>query len=162
MMESDFTIRKGQLTDLIGLQRLFVDTIHEVCRDDYTTEQMEAWTYDVKNQRNQKRWEYALVHQYFLVAHHEDQILGFASLEHDSYVDFLYVHKDFQGQGVASALYSALEKEAVRLHQTMLTSDVSKTARPFFERTGFEVTKEQMVLRRGVELTNYKMKKALT
>ena len=42
-----------------------------------------------------------------------------------------------------------------------MTSDVSKTARQFFEKVGFEVIEEQSVVRKNVELTNYKMKKKL-
>ncbi len=36
-------------------------------------------------------------------------------------------------------------------------AEVSITARPFFEKQGFIVTKEQTVLLEGVSLTNYKM-----
>jgi putative acetyltransferase len=34
-------------------------------------------------------------------------------------------------------------------------------ARPFFERQGWSVLAEQTVTKRGVELTNYRMRKAL-
>ena len=38
-----------------------------------------------------------------------------------------------------------------------LYSNVSITARPFYERFGFKVAKEQHLELRGVKLTNYKM-----
>jgi len=44
---------------------------------------------------------------------------------------------------------------------TKLTADVSKAARPFFERNGFELVREQSVVRRGVALMNYVMRKPL-
>ena len=52
-------------------------------------------------------------------------------------------------------------EELTPAQQTVLTSDVSKTARPFFEKVGFEVIKKQTVVRQGVELTNFKMKKKI-
>lgn len=40
-------------------------------------------------------------------------------------------------------------------------SEVSITAKPFFEKQRFIVLSEQTILRKGVELTNYKMEKRL-
>ncbi|MGE3867731.1 MAG: GNAT family N-acetyltransferase, partial [Hyphomonadaceae bacterium] len=40
--------------------------------------------------------------------------------------------------------------------------DASKTARPFFERQGWSVDEEQVVVRRDIPLANFKMSKPLT
>ena len=37
--------------------------------------------------------------------------------------------------------------------------DVSITAKPFFEKMGFSVLREQIIIRKGVELKNYPMEK---
>ena len=102
-----------------------------------------------------------LLNQFVLVIQLERKILGFGALDNGKYISFLYVHRDYQHQGFAYQLYTNIEKEAIRQGQTELTSDVSKTARPFFEKVGFKVIKEQSVVRKNVELTNYKMKKKL-
>lgn len=73
----------------------------------------------------------------------------------------MYIHKDHQGQGIAHKLYSKIEMEAKLQGQPKLTSDVSKTARGFFESVGFKVITEQTVIRQGVELTNFQMLKDL-
>ena len=57
-----------------------------------------------------------------------------------------------QGRGVASALCDALP--AARI------THASITARPFFERRGWHVVKEQQVERRGVLLTNFVMERS--
>lgn len=44
---------------------------------------------------------------------------------------------------------------------TRLFSHVSKTAKPFFERFGFDVIKEQQVNVRGEVLTNYLMERVM-
>ena len=38
-------------------------------------------------------------------------------------------------------------------------SEVSITARPFFEKQGFAVLAEQKIVRNGIELTNFKMER---
>ncbi|NBP71432.1 MAG: GNAT family N-acetyltransferase, partial [Cytophagia bacterium] len=91
-----------------------------------------------------------------------ESILGFGSLKDFNHVDMLYVHHNHLGEGIAHTLYLAIENEAKQQHQTILTSDVSKTALPFFEKMGFSIITPQTVVRQGVELINYKMKKVLS
>jgi len=147
-------IRIGRLSDLTELQQLFVDTITTVCRPDYTDQQIKVWTAGIANQQ---RWADMISQQFFVVAEKQGSLLGFASLADGEYIDMLYVHKDFQGQGIANALFQELEAEAQRQGKTRLHADVSITARPFFEKKGFEVVAEQTVIRQGVELLNFKM-----
>ena len=90
-----------------------------------------------------------------------DKIIGFCTLENGNYVDFLYIHKDYQRLGIASKLYLDIEREARRRGLNELKSEVSKTARPFFERVGFKLIEQQTIISQGVELTNFKMTKGL-
>ena len=72
------------------------------------------------------------------------------------YLDRLYVHKDYQHRGVATAICDALEQNN---KATELTTHASITARPFFEKRGYTVVREQQVERRGELLTNFVMRK---
>ncbi|MNE47535.1 putative acyltransferase [compost metagenome] len=56
---------------------------------------------------------------------------------------------------------AALELEAQKQHSKMITSDISITAKPFFEKKGFVAKAEQKNVRLNVELINYKMEKQL-
>lgn len=152
-------IRKGQIEDLTELQQLFVDTIKNICKTDYNSEQINVWASSIENSQ---RWQDIVTKQFLIVAQDNGKIIGFCSLDNGNYIDLLYVHKDYQRQGIAHKLYADIEKEATRQDQTKLTSDVSKTARPFFESIGFKVVSEQTVMRQSVELTNFKMTKKLT
>ena len=102
-----------------------------------------------------------MINQLVLVAQIKNKIIGFTSLGNGNYIDLLYVHNDYQGQGVAHKLYTSIENVAMQQGQSELKSDVSKTAKSFFEKVGFEVINEQIVIRKGVELTNFKMTKTL-
>ena len=154
----DITIRRGHLEDLAELQRLFVDTVHTVCAMNYNEEQIQAWTSSVEKI---ERWNDIVTKQFLLVAQDGEKIVGFCSLEKDNDVDLLYVHKDYQGQGIATQLYGCIEQEAIRREQTQLVADVSITAKPFFEKMGFKLVEKQAVKSQGVDLVNYKMTKEL-
>jgi putative acetyltransferase len=151
---SRITIRKGQLADLTEQQKLFVNAIETVCSADYYTSQLKTWASGIEDV---KRWKEMLLNQFVLVAQREDEIVDFATLENRNYIDFFYVHKNYQRQGIGRKLYTEIEKEAGRQGQTELAADVSKTARPFFENMHFSVIKEQKIIRQGVELINFKM-----
>lgn len=156
--QDNITIRRGQLNDLSEIQNIFVESIKSVCIADYNEEQIKVWTSSVYNKQ---RWNDIMSNQIVFIAQIDKKIVGFSSLGNMNYIDLLYVHKDYQGQGVALKLYKAIEEQATQLKQKELNSDVSKTAKPFFEKTGFVVIKEQTVLRQNIELTNFKMTKKL-
>ncbi len=150
--------RSGRLNDLQEMQQLFVGTIESVCSSDYNHEQIRAWTSGIENEQ---RWREVLMHQFVLVALIRECIVGFGSLAKGGCIDMLYVHKNFQGKGIATAILKLLEDEALRLHYVKLFSDVSITAKGFFEKAGFKVVNEQLNLRQGIGLMNFKMVKDL-
>lgn len=158
MKSSAFILRKGQPQELAAIQQLFLDTVTMICSNDYNQEQIEAWVSTVEDHI---RWLDVVKKQYLLVVEQNEKIVGFGSLKKGSHIDLIYVHKDFQGQGIAKMLFSGLEQEAKRKGQTNITSDVSISARPFFEKIGFIVIKKQTVFRNDVKFKNYKMEKKL-
>jgi putative acetyltransferase len=147
--------KTGDLEQILGV---FVDTINTVCAKDYSPIQRAAWT---AGAQNTDRWKKKLETQHFLIARLGKTIVGFASLE-KNHIDFLYVHRNFQGIGIATKLLMALEDEARQNKMQQLTSDVSISAQLFFEKMGFTVIVKQNNPIRGVNLTNYRMQKMLT
>lgn len=93
---------------------------------------------------------------YTIVCIKDDIIVGFGDIDKTGYLDRLYVHKDYQRQGVASAICDELE-QAVNVD--IIVAHASITAKPFFEQRGYKVIKEQQVIRKGIALTNYVMEK---
>ena len=68
------TIRKGNIDDLAELQQLFVDTVSNVCKVDYNSDQISVWTSSIENE---KRWRDILTNQFVLVAQDRKKIVGF-------------------------------------------------------------------------------------
>jgi len=158
MQPSNLSIKHAQLSDLPEIQKMFVDTISHICKADYSFEQIQVWTSSIENT---ERWTQKLITKYFLIALLDNNIVGFASLENADYLDFLYVHKDYQRQGIADLLYVEIEKEAIQRKASFLNSDVSETAKGFFEKKGFTINRPQTLTIKGVEIGNYKMTKSL-
>lgn len=158
MKHLNLLIRPAKSNDLIAMQKMFVDTISTICKDDYTPNQIKAWTSSIEDT---ERWTDKLHSQYFLIAEVDNKIVGYASLDANDCLDFLYVHKDFQRQGIAKQLYAEIEKEAIKRKAFLLTSEVSRTATPFFEKMGFKIVFEQTNLIKNEVLVNYKMSKQL-
>ncbi len=101
--------------------------------------------------------EIILVNQYFLIAEIDEKMIGFGSLENGNHIDFLYIYKDFIRKGIANLIFDKLKAESLKLGFDKQTSDVSKTARPFFETKGFKVIRENKNKINGVEIINYHM-----
>ena len=152
-------IRRAMLDDIPALKTLYNDTITTVCAADYNAEQIQAWASTAERTDSlAKRIE----SQYFIVAESEQgEIVGFASFEGPDYLDMMYVHKDFQFQGVGNSLLTAIREKATELGATRIVSDVSITAKPFFEKHAFRLVKKQTVRIGNVDLTNYKMENPL-
>lgn len=164
--KTPFTLRRFREDDLEEAYRLFRGTVHTVCRMEYSREQAEAWAPPVE-MWDREAWRDSLLRHYTLVAEDGDgRLAGFADLD-GSYLDRLYVHRDMQGQGVASALLSALEVQAMRDGAAVLSVHVSLSALGFFQGHGYRVKQKQQVecphpvTGRGVMLENYRMEKRL-
>ena len=146
-------LRDYESRDCPALARLFYETVHTVNRRDYTQSQVDAWatgTVDLA------AWDASFTAHHTLVAEEDGVILGFADMASDGYLDRLYVHKDHQGRGIATALCDALEAASAAAR---FITHASLTARLFFEKRGYRVVKAQQVERRGVFLTNFVMEK---
>lgn len=145
-------LRRYKSSDIEQIARLFYDTVHCVNAQDYTDEQLNVWA---TGEVDLDTWDSSLMGDYTLVAVEDDMIVGFGDIDSSGYLDRLYVHKDYQGRGVATAICDRLEAE---VKTGVITVHASITAKSFFERRGYEVVREQDVIRGSVLLKNYIMK----
>lgn len=155
-----FKIREVSNADMGALKELYKNTILIINRKDYTLAEIEDW---VSCGDDIPHWEQLIKEQHYILAENNDKVVvGFGSVNELGYIHTLFVHKDFQRQGIASLLYAHLENFAIEKKAERLTSEVSITAKPFFERQGFQVDEEQKRKANKLCLTNYKMSKYLT
>ena len=156
-------IRAYRREDIKAIAELFYNTVHTINAADYTEEQLDVWA---DGNIDLSAWDRSFQEHRTLVAvmpsdkgDETEQIVGFADMDSTGYLDRLYVHKDFQRHRIASGLCDRLE-QAVDAEN--FTTHASITAKPFFEKRGYKVVREQQVERKGILLTNYVMKKVRT
>ena len=115
------TIRIALNTDIEEIQSLYRNTVLVINRRDYSQAEVEDWASGM------------IKTHYFIVAvNRQSEIVGFSSITPQGYLHSMFIHKDFQGKGVATLLLNEIERYAVAAGITRITSEVSITARPFF------------------------------
>lgn len=145
-------LREYESSDCSAMASLFYDTVHRVNCRDYAPEQLNVWA---TGQVDLDKWNQSFLAHHTLVAIKDGVLVGFGDMDSTGYLDRLYVHADYQRQGIATALCDALEQTV----PGPITTHASITARPFFESRGYRVVKAQQVQRQGIFLTNYVMEK---
>jgi len=125
---------------------------------DYTAEQLAAWAPD---DLDPVAWATRRAAARTEVAVRDGAVVGFTDVDAAGYVDMLFVDPGAARQGVARVLLSWAVATAAAAGAVELTTHASLTARPFFEAHGFVVVAEQHPVRRGVALTNYRMRRPL-
>ena len=158
-MVTNLDIRRLAAQDIPEMRKLFRATVLTVNSKDYTKEEVEDWA---SCGDSVEYWKELLAkNDYVGVLDGKGNIIGFSSMNTDGYLHSMFVHKDWQGKGVATLLLSEVEKMARRYEVHKINVEVSITARPFFEKRGYKVVKEQKARANRLWLTNYVMEKAI-
>lgn len=147
--------RKYRMEDCLPITNLFYETVHTINAKDYTQQQRDVWA---TGKINLNEWNLSFLKNTTWVAVKDSILVGFGDMDTTGYLDRLYVHKNFQRQGIATAICDRLEKECVCVK---IITHASITAKPFFEKRGYKTIKKQGVWRQGIYLENYSMEKEM-
>ena len=142
-------IRKFDIGDEENIWKVFYSSIHQICSQDYSKEQVEAWA---PKHYDSNLWAKKIQSISPFVAIIGNTIVGYADIQPNGKIDHFFVHGDHQSKGIGKVLMTNIFKNATKLDR--LYSEVSHTAEPFFTKYGFNVINQQQVKLRGVTLTN--------
>lgn len=151
-------IRNYMKGDSQETAKLFYNTVHVINKRDYTDAQIKVWA---PENRDLKKWNESFSGRKAIVAVEENHIVGFCDITDSGYLDRLYVHSEFQGKGAGKALCREAEKYAADRGNETVEVYGSITAKPFFESLGYSVIRDNEVIRDGISLKNFYMKKEL-
>lgn len=151
-------LRPYERADSGTLLTLFRETVRVINRRDDTPEQIAAWSSDAIDPAS---WADRFEGRFAYVAEFDAAFVEFADMTSDGYLDRLFVAATRQRQGVATLLLERIIDDARELGIQAIETDASITAKPFFERFGFTVRRQQSVGCRGATFTNYRITRVL-
>jgi GNAT superfamily N-acetyltransferase len=149
-------IRRATPDDALAIATLYHDTVKKINSRDYAPAQIQAWAGATPDE---EKWLERQTSRTTFVEEDDGIIRGFAELEGNGHIGAVYIHADYQREGIASALLDEVEKEAVACGATCHSTDASITAEPFFAKHGFETVAAQDVEYHGQIFRNYRMRK---
>lgn len=149
-------MRKWRPQDLDDTIETFRRSVHELAAGDYTPEELAAWA---PQEADDGAWERRMGDSHGWIFEINGKLGGFISTDAPGHIDMLYVHPDYKRMGVASALLELLVADAGSRGITSLTTEASRTARPFFEQMGFSVLRAERVERDGVAIERFVMER---
>ncbi|AYW48599.1 GNAT family N-acetyltransferase [Tetragenococcus osmophilus] len=146
-------IRHYITSDKDEVIQMVKQTIYSVNKKDYNYKQILAWT-----AINESSWDHSVAnHQAIVMIDNSNKIIGFADMDDNGYLENLFVHKNYQNMSIGTKLVTNLETHT---QCKEFSTFASITAKPFFEKLGYDVVRKNIALLRGQYFKNYYMKKA--
>ena len=135
-----------------------IHAIHGMCLQctllgRYSREQIDAW---MAGRTPQGYLRAAEAGEAFFVAEEGGAVVGYASWQEDELLS-LFVHPDFQGRGIGSALMSACFDDAERRNATISIVKSVLGAEEFYGRHGFLIVGPGSTSKRGVIIPDTRM-----
>ena len=148
-------LREGEESALFDV---YYSAIHLIASHDYSPEQVQAWA---PRDLDPDLWRTRVREINPFVAELNDELVGYADVQSTGYIDHFFVSGRHARMGIGSMLMRQVLSEASEQGLIELTSNVSRTAQPFFKRFGFEVVEQLFPERRGVIIPNALMRRVI-
>ncbi len=158
VVDKPVLLRAYQPWMLMQMIHLFFETVHHTCIKHYNRDQLLRWA---PVHANIAAWKQRLGNNQCFVAFEGNTIVGFAELADHCHIDTVYVHKNHHQRGIATLLLKKLLGISIANGYRYATTEASITAKPFFLKNGFEVTRQKTNLHNGKPFINYEMTKEL-
>lgn len=154
-------IRPYIASDAAALADIFNRAVREIAARHYPPPQIAAWL-DGGMEVEETHVRCSDGRLVLVTVDDEDTPVAFIDLEDDGHIDMLFVIPGHAGQGVASALYDELQKQASSRGLARLYVEASETSKPFFAGKGFALLHRRDFTQGGTPIHNYAMAKILS
>ncbi len=151
-------IREFRIGDEPALHDVFLSAVHELAAGDYTPEQIDAWA---PRFVDASLWADRMRGISPFIAEHDGVPIAYADVQSNGYIDHFFVSAPYARMGIGTRLMRRIHATATSNGMRELTSNVSRTAQPFFKHFGFTVVEERQPIVRGIAIANAFMRKAL-
>ena len=134
-------IREAKVDDALAIMQLHGRSIMELCREDYTQEQLEGWVKSHGLEKYQKRLE---IHRSF-VAEMDGEIIGYVRWNPaTNELCSIFVDPNHARQGIGTKLMKVAYEDILSAGVTELWLDATLTAVPFYEAEGWKYIEQRM------------------
>ncbi len=149
-------IRRIRPGDGKRLAELLYSSVHRLCAEAYTPEELEAWAPENMDPRKLSR---SLLMNAAWVMEDMGRPVGFICIERDGYINRLFTHPDNVCSGVATALLNTALDWAKKRGLKRIFLSSSRVGYGFYLKNGFHVCGVERVERRGVVFENKVMER---
>lgn len=134
-MQSNYTIRPYQPSDLNDIRKLIVDTIDACYPVAYPPEAVDFF----KRHHSLEKLRQAAAKDTIIVLEIDGKIVGTGTLE-EGYITRVFVNPQFQGQGLGKAIMDALEAKAAERGLKVVKIHASLPSLEFYWSRGYVTT----------------------
>lgn len=129
-------IKRAIQSDIPLMQRLFYQTVTFFGPGVFSRSEIEIYS---KLSTDKEYWVKKIQEDYVYHAKLNGEILGSFALDRNGNIEYIFVHLNFHGSGIASKLYKKLEEVAIEKGIKTLSIKLNHMTLPFFEKKGFEI-----------------------
>lgn len=145
-------ISRATFQDLPLMQHLFYQTVITYGAKLFTKSEIKNYS---QLAINKSYWQQKFENDFIYNAKLNGEIVGSFSMDTKGNIEYIFVHMNYHGQGIASDLYTKIEEVARDSDIKTLTAQVNEGTRPFFESKGFEITRNSVKVVGGDEIISY-------
>lgn len=141
-------IKRAVESDIPLMQRLFYQTVTFFGPGVFSRSEVETYS---KLSTDKEYWIKKIQQDYVYHAKLNGEILGSFALDKTGNIEYIFVHLNYHGSGIASKLYKKLEEVAMQEGMKTLTVKLNHMTLPFFEKKGFEIIRESIKVVGGAD-----------
>ncbi|MFD2565074.1 GNAT family N-acetyltransferase [Aquimarina rubra] len=148
----NYQISRATDSDLPLMQRLFYQTVTIYGSKIFTKEEVKIFS---RLALDKNHWTQKFIEDYIYNVKLNGEVIGSFSLSKDGVIEYIFVHQNYQGRGIAKKLYSTLEEVAREAGINSLSTRINLNTKDFFEKNGFKIIKNAEKVSGGEEIVSY-------
>ncbi|WP_108866692.1 GNAT family N-acetyltransferase [Aquimarina aquimarini] len=145
-------ISRATNQDLPLMQHLFYQTVITYGAMIFTKSEIKIYS---RLAVNKAYWQNKFEKDFVYNAKLNGEIVGSFSMDKKGNIEYIFVHMNYHGRGIAAELYKTIEEIAKDLNIVTLTAKVNLMTQPFFKKKGFEIVKNAVKVVGGEEVVSY-------
>ena len=131
-----YNVRPATVEDIDTIYSLIYASVFELCKQHYSQEKLDSFIHSLPSKVLYYKW---LTDRILIVCCDGKNIIGFGQLDPaESFLDAIYVHPEYTGNGVGTKIINYLEGVASSLKKHEIKINAPVNAIGFYEKCGFE------------------------